>query len=393
MLCRTALAATLFFLMPSENSALFAQPDVRSAVEVRGFLSTSLFAQDALFAPGSGQNAQHVVRRQDGPAGWWHGADVRNTRLEVHVDAAKQGDWAIGGLLELDLFGGFPSGESFDREQAYPRLRLAFAEFERVGSRLRVGQEWAPLSHDMPQSVNRLAFPPGWGAAGVIGWRFPGVFVRQRIAAAAPAVVHVHLAAMRGDWIGDAEDADRPTAGQASLVPQLQAAVEFGAPAAATVGWGLRVGAHADRKRAPRPGVAAPPSGWGFAASGHIAPAPVTLRLGGYTGHAIGHLAALSSQLDDLRGSGVWTQIGVELGRAWGARGFVGIDSPLAADVRALGSGILENRTATVELYHDRGAWAVGMEWQDTRTAWWDRVEGEAVRHGNQAALGALVRF
>jgi hypothetical protein len=46
-----------------------------------------------------------------------------------------------------------------------------------------------------------------------------------------------------------------------------------------------------------------------------------------------------------------------------------------------------------VELYHDRGAWAVGMEWQDTRTAWWDRVEGEAVRHGNQAALGALVRF
>ena len=37
----------------------------------------------------------------------------------------------------------------------------------------------------MPVSVTHLAFPLGYGATGMIGWRFPGVFLYHDLMAAA----------------------------------------------------------------------------------------------------------------------------------------------------------------------------------------------------------------
>jgi hypothetical protein len=393
-----AACIVLLFAAAANGAPLFAQQqsDDNAAIRLSGFLSTTLFGQDALFTPGNGQSAGVVAATQDGPAGWWHGADVRNTRLLVGIDIPTASAWQIGGLMEVDFFGGFPSGQAFDREQAYLRMRLAYAEFTRGGTRLRAGQEWAPITHDMPTSVNRLAFPPGWGAAGVIGWRFPGVFLRQRLHDQGSVRVDLHAAAMRGDWIGREAAPERPTAGQATLVPQLQAAFDMGATQDAAVDWSLTAGVHVDRKRSPAADAAAPepPSGWAVAASGRVAPAPFVLRAGGYTGRAVGHLAAHVSQLEDMAGSGGWAQLGVGLGGDWGVRLFGGIDAPTESDVLALQEGILENRTTTAELRHDVGVWAAALEWQRTRTEWWDATgAGRFVRRGNQVAIGALVRF
>jgi hypothetical protein len=372
-----------------------APADTGSTVRLTGFVSATLYAQDALFAPGNGQNAQVVQHQQDGPAGWWHGGDVRNTRVLLEADVAHARDWKVGGLLEIDLFGGFPSGEAFDREQAYPRLRLAYAGFERSTTRIRVGQDWAPISHDMPASVNRLAFPPGWGAAGVIGWRFPGVFIRHLLHDGA-LQAHVHAAAMRGNWTGDADRPDHPTAAQATLVPQLQAALSLAAGPHAELDWSLTAGVHADRKRAPRrtDEAAVAPSGWAAAASGRVAPGRFVLRAGGYTGRATGHLATHVSQLEDVGGWGGWGQLGIDLNAGWGARFFVGMDAPDEADILALDSGILENRTASFEVRHEPGPWGVAFEWQHTRTEWWhSATTNRGALRGNQAAMGVVVRF
>jgi len=390
----TGLALAVAWAGWSPTTALGAQDAAEASVRVGGFFSTTLFTQDALFSPGNGQNAQLVVREQDGPDGWWHGADVRNTRLLIDVDAGAGGAWQVGGLLELDLFGGFPSGAAFSREQAYLRLRLAYAEFERGPARVRLGQDWAPISHDMPLSVNRLAFPPGWGAAAVIGWRFPGAFLRYRLSEGPSASVSVEAAIMRGAGFGDAADAERPATGQTRLVPQLQGVVVVEAPGDAPLDWGLRFGGHVDAQRGA--GLADVPAddGWALSLSGSVAPGPVTLLAGGYVGRAVGHLAALASQVEALRGQGAWGQVGVDFAEPWGARLFAGFDAPRDADVLELEEGILHSRTATLELFRDVGAYALAVEWQHTRTSWWHRPSAaRPVLRGNQLALGALVRF
>ncbi len=361
-------------------------------VRLSGFVSFSFFGQDRLFGPGNGQNALVVAAVQDGPDGWWHGGDVRNTRLVLDVGVPAVGDWAVGGLVELDLFGGFPSGEAFDREQAYPRLRLAYAEFERGGTLVRLGQDWGPITHDMPESVNQLAFPPGWASAAVIGWRFPGVFLSQQVTALDGIGVTLHAAAMRGDWIGDEAEPERPTAGQATLMPQLQGALELAAEEAAWP-WALRIGGHADRKGAPSPEAESPPSGWAVAGSGRLEPGPLTLLAGGYVGHAVGHLGAQVAQLGDIRGRGGWGQAGLALGGGWSVWGFGGVDSPDSEDV---GEGeIVQNRTVVLMLQHAAGPYAAGLEWQNVRTDRWGDAARTARdrRHGNQVALGVVVQF
>ena len=176
------LACLLTVALPLRTTAQTPEEDATS-IQLSGFLSASLFAQDRLFAPGNGQNAQHVALVQDGPSPWWHGGDVRNSRLTLQVSAPDAMQrWASGGTLEFDLFGGFGGGGAFGPEQPLPRLRLAYVEAQREGTRIRLGQDWTPLAGHTPESVSHLAFPPGWGSTGVIGWRFPGLFVRSEVA-------------------------------------------------------------------------------------------------------------------------------------------------------------------------------------------------------------------
>ena len=363
-------------------------------VTMSGFLSFSWVAQDRLFTPGKGQSAQLVAAEQDGPEGWWHTGDVRNTRLLFHVDGGEVGEWQAGGLLEMDLFGGFPSGESFDREQAYPRLRLAYLELERGATRVRLGQDWAPISHTSPESVNRLAFPPGWASAGVIGWRFPGVFLSHRLPERDGRTVTLHGAVMRGDWIGDAEDPERPSAGEATLIPQVEAAVELSAGEGDRP-WTLTVGGHLDRKGAPSPDQPSEPSGWALSAHGQIEPDPFILLAGAYRGQSVGHLGAHVAQLADIRGAGAWLQAGLHLPAGWSVWGFGGVDSPDNEDIGS--GGILRNQTSVLMLRHDLGRLSTGLEWQYVRTerspANMDSQRQAQRQSGNQISLGMLLSF
>jgi len=395
-LARLSLILTAISLLlaqlPAPAVAQDSGEEASPRVSMSGFLSFSAVAQDRLFTPGKGQNAQVVAAVQDGPDGWWHTADVRNTRLLFHVDGGRVGEWQATGLLEMDLFGGFPSGESFDREQAYPRLRLAYLDLQRGPTRIRLGQDWAPLSHDSPESVNRLAFPPGWASSGVIGWRFPGVFLSHRIPFLEGSTLTFHGAAMRGDWIGDADDPERPSAGEATLVPQVEVAVEL-ASQDGEWPWTFTVGGHADRKEAPAPTQASEPSGWAVSAHGRMEPGPWTILAGAYRGRAIGHLGGHVAQLADIRGAGAWIQAGYALPAGWSIWGFGGVDSPDSEDIGS--GGILQNQTSLLMLRHDAGRFSTGLEWQHVRTDRWSDGVGSPRqrRGGNQLSLGVLLGF
>jgi len=388
-----ALCCSLCALLSSQAAAQ-AEEEPGATIELSGFLSASLFAQDRLFAPGNGQNAQHVTLEQDGPAGWWHGGDVRNTRLTLTASAPDAaGRWALGGTLELDLFGGFTAGGAFGPEQPLPRVRLAFVQGERGGTRLRLGQDWTPLAGHTPESVSHLAFPPGWGSTGVIGWRFPGLFLRHEVGTVGGARVALQAAAFRGGW-DDEDDPARPSAGEAPVLPQLQARVDLDGELAGAVPWNVHLAGHFDRKVAPDAEAAVrvgQPDGRALAVGARIDPDPLTLMGGGYLGRAVGHHAAHISQFGDIRGWGAWLQGGVAFLERWSGWLFLGLDDPRDGDIE--NGQALGNRLANAMLRFDAGPAEIGLEWMHARTEWRQATEGSVARRGNQLILGALLSF
>ena len=86
--CRSAFS--FLALLLSQSTAIRAQQEVRlgsdAILTIRGILSATLFAQDARFSLGNGQQAEFV---QSELADWWHGGDVRSTRLTSLAPARR----------------------------------------------------------------------------------------------------------------------------------------------------------------------------------------------------------------------------------------------------------------------------------------------------------------
>src|SRR5205807_850394 len=126
--------------------------------------------------------------------------DVRNTRINFTFNSTPVlGKWSPRATLEADFFGTFTSAPPFGDEQPQFRVRFAFVDLSNGRTTLRIGQFWSPMFGEVPVSVTHLAFPLGYGATGMVGWRFPGVFLYQDLSAAgAPLTVQLQLAAMKG---------------------------------------------------------------------------------------------------------------------------------------------------------------------------------------------------
>ncbi|HEX6048096.1 MAG TPA: hypothetical protein VFZ21_02470, partial [Gemmatimonadaceae bacterium] len=223
--CLRSSALAALVCLPS---ALVAQQEVRlgsdATLTISGILSGTLFAQDARFGLGNGQQANFV---QTELADWWHGGDVRSTRLTFGFRGPRMGSgWRAGATLEADFFGPFSGTGNFSDEQPTPRLRLAYADLTNGSTTLRVGQAWSLLLGNIPVSTSHIGFPLGWGSGGFIGWRFPGVFLIQSLTdSAAPVRARLSFAAMRGSW-SDEPAPDQPSAGEAGT-PQLEAALNL----------------------------------------------------------------------------------------------------------------------------------------------------------------------
>src|SRR5437667_733752 len=200
---------------------------------IGGFINGTLFNDVGLFssfgqgqnaeiaaAPGAAVTSQPVINR-----GIFDG-DVRNSRLNFTFNApAVLGKWAPRATIEADFFGAFNGVPPFGDEQPQFRIRHAFVDFSNGRTTLRIGQFWAPFFNtDIPVSLVHIAFPVGLGSGGVVGWRFPGVFLYHDLTPTHPFKIQLQVAAMKGSGPpASARDTLNVIGnGEASGLPQLE---------------------------------------------------------------------------------------------------------------------------------------------------------------------------
>jgi hypothetical protein len=400
----TPLIGTLFALAAVIPLSAQDPAPERPTVTLRGFVSATAFLQDHAFGFGNGQNALWASYAHSDADPWFLGGDVRNTRIGMGIAGPTiYGGWTTGGNIEVDFFGGFPGTGMTADEQPLLRLRLAHVDLARGGTTIRIGQAWAPIFGNVPVSATHLGFPIGLGSGGVIGWRFPGLFVYQRLTAReAPLQAQLQLAAFRGSWDGPGPNVEQMSAGEASLIPQLEARFDLGGRTQAGLGWNAYVVGHFDRKDLSGVGREAAADdileGRAIAAGARLTGGPVTLHGNAYRGRAVGQLLGHISQVGDIEGWGGWTQLGFAFTPQLSAWLHTGMDDPDDASIdRAIvGAARLRNRQLAGMLRYGEGPYAAGVQWLRADTRWRAPLaEGGAVvdRSGNQLSVSVLFSF
>ena len=373
---------------------------------ISGFVSATLYVENQVFGrftQGQAANTAPLETVEDDA--WFHGGDVRNSRISFGFAREQEGGWRTGARLELDLFGGFFGNEPFGDEMPIPRLRLAYVDLTNGTTTIRFGQAWAPILGNVPASLSHIAFPLGYGSGGVIGWRFPGVFLYHDLAAGEELAVQLQLAAMAGSWshVGPGRAPDYPSAGEASLIPQLEARLNLSG--GTELPWSAYVVGHVDRKDRNGLGFEAgvdpttgnddaafdPLTGTAFQVGGSVRPGPVTLQGNAYYGSAVGQLLGAITQIGDFVGIGGWAQVGYQIDPRLSVWAFAGQD-----DARDGGAPLPElaldsNRLLAGMVRYDLEGYSVGLEVLNARTEY--TGETATVSHATQFALSVLYAF
>lgn len=391
-------------------AALAANPATPEAappplVSVHGYVSASVFAQDHSFGFGNGQSAEFAANGHTTDP-WMTGGDVRNSRLTLSFTPPPLSDGVtVSGVLELDFFGGFNGAGAMSDEQPLPRLRLAYVDLTWGWTSVRVGQAFAPLLGNVPVSTSHLAFAIGVGSTGVLGWRFPGVFVTQHLLRGDALGLKLQLAALRGSWAGPGNNLDQLSAGETASIPQLEARLEASGRRD-LFGWTAHVVGHQDLK--DRNGTdpdAGAPAMVGRAVSGgvRLTYGPWLLHGNGYWGEAVGHHFGNLAQFGDLRGSGGWAQLGYDWTPNWSTFAFAGLEQVNEPDAWALSARDAAaarqgNVTYAAMLRFRQGAYQVGLEWMRVSTRWVrEATETTAAEspthHAQQFSLSVLLTF
>jgi hypothetical protein len=397
----TIVAACLVFVAATVSAQATVQIGGAGSLTFKGFISATAFAQDQNFAVGNGQNAEYPVGAECEVDCWFGGADIRNTRLTMVFEGPKVvGDWKVGGTLEMDFFGGFNGTATFSGQQPNPRLRLGFIDFTNGSTTIRMGQQWAPLFGYTAVSLSHIAFPLGWGSAGDIGWRFPGLFVYQTLTPKDSVVnADLQIAVMSGSWNGPdcgttTNCVNDLTAGHASW-PQFELRVNVGGKLGDAGTWSGYIAGHIDEKDLSGAGAATPHdklTGSAVEVGAKVQIGPVLIQGNAYTGHSIGQQFAMITQFGKIQGQGGWAQLGFDITKNWSVFGFFGIDDPKNIDVlHAVGAaGRMKNEMYAGMLRWKSGPLAFGLEYMH------DRLRTGALEvktDGNQLALSALYNF
>jgi hypothetical protein len=356
----------------------------QASLDVSGFVAASLFAQDRTFGFGNGQSALFAAAGSGGDSPWTLGGDVRNTRITMSMRGPELGEGLVmGGVLEMDFFGGFNGAGAFSEEQPLPRLRLAYAELRRGRASVIVGQAFTPLFGNVPVSTSHVAFPLGLGSAGLVGWRNAGLFTRVPLTPVGAGLqLTSSMAVFRGSWSQPGAQAHRP-----QLEARLDAAV------AGSVPWSAYVVGHYDRK-----GTAAADGGdlvgWALAGGARVDVGPWTLHGNAYRGRAIGQQMGQLAQFGDIEGDGAWLQTGLKLGGRWSVWAFHGLDDPDDGDFALEGTAQarLHNTLSAAELRYALREAVVGVELLRARTTWASADE-RWTRAGWQMAASVVYRF
>ncbi|PYO69274.1 MAG: hypothetical protein DMD37_13005 [Gemmatimonadetes bacterium] len=390
-----AIALAAFLRGPSAASA---QQSVKlgagDTLTISGFINATLFNNRGYFDFGQGQNAEWASVAQPGIDQGYFDGDIRNTRIRFDFSSGPVlGKWAPKATLEADFFGQNNGLPPFGDEQPQLRGRFAYVDLTNGRTTLRIGQFWSPMFGEVPVSVTHLAFPLGYGATGMVGWRFPGVFVYHDLTPGKPLTVQVQLALLKGSGLAVTNGIG---SGEASGKPQFEArfnlAKRFG-----TSSWNGYVVYHVDNKDMNGVGVPGGAlNGWGVETGHNFTSGKLTVHGNYYTGHNLGqqfgHITqgagSNSAQQGRIQGWGAWAQAGYDLTPHWGVWFYYGMDQPDAAKY------LQQNGVALLrQLSHDTdglirfraGRYAIGLEYFRAVTRW-----STGVRTADQYALSVL---
>jgi hypothetical protein len=393
---RVVLLALLGFSLSIAARAQSVSLGKDMSLVFRGFISATAFAQDQDFQFGNGQNAEWPVPPEETRDRWFGGADVRNTRFGLDFKGPRiGGDWRANATFEMDFFGGNNGTGAFAGQQPNPRLRLAYAEVTNGRTTIQMGQQWAPLWGNLPVSVTHLSFPLGWASGGLIGWRYAGLFVGQKLTGSdAPVNMDLQFAVMSGNWNGPESTIDFETAGNATM-PQLELRYNVGGKIGETTTWSGYVVGHVDKKDLSGVGSSAPQdelTGSAVEVGAKFQLGSVLIQGNAYTGHAIGQQFSTINQFGKIQSEGGWVQVGWDFTPNWGIYGFWGTDNPKNSDVLAAfgDTARLKNVMYAGMLRWRCGPFSAGLEYlHSTLTSGFDRVKTD----GQQLSLSALFTF
>jgi hypothetical protein len=362
----------------------------KGSLTIKGFVAATLFTQDANFTFGNGQNAQFPSTEFDKDEYTW-GGDVRNTRVTLDWQGPAVGSTKFSGLVELDFFGGFNGAGAFSDEQQTPRLRLAYADMSFGNSTVRIGQFWSPLFGNVPASPTHVAFPLGYGSAGTVGWRFPGVAYYHTFGGDG-IKTKLSLAAMRGSWTGSIDNNGPGESG----TPQLEARLDFSGK-----NWNVYLVGHWDEKDLSGPGASAQNdslTGEAVAVGAKVTMGAFTLQGNAYSGSAIGQQFGHITQFGDISGWGGWLQGSFKVGKNWSLNAFYGLDDPKDKDVIASGNNRLKNEQMALSAIYTTGPYLFGVEWMNSDLKYQTTACNEFScatdnREGNQLSFSAWYKF
>src|SRR6266550_2013273 len=378
---------------------------------IGGFISASFFNDRGVFGRfGQGQNAEWAAQVQPGVNQGFTDGDIRNTRINFTFNAGPVlGKWTPKGVIEADFFGAFNGAPPFGDEQPQLRGRLLYADLTNGRSTLRIGQYWSPLFAEVPVSLTHIAFPLGYGATGMIGWRFPGIFWYQDLSAAGkPMTMQLQVAVMKGSGpiagLATAPDGvNNIGSGEASGKPQLEARLNV--IHRGKLPWSVYVVGHANWKDTTGNGVGGSNNtGSGVELGGSVAPGHLTVHGNFYTGKGLGQqfahitpnagptppspaIPTVAAQ-SRIKGLGAWAQVGYDFTPHWSLWLFYGLDQPKYGTFNTETGAVLPrqlNHDGDALIRFRAGRYAVGLEFFRAVTGW-----STGVSSADQIALSAL---
>jgi hypothetical protein len=359
---------------------------------VKGFVNATAFLENQNFTFGNGQNAEFPNPPQTKTDRWFLDGDVRNTRLTLSFAGPKlDNDMKVGATVEADFFGGFNGTGGFSNAQEIPRLRLGYVDLVRGKTTIRIGQAWSPMFGNVALSYSHIAFPLGYGAAGDVGWRFPGLYIYHDVS---PSMKFT-LGVFRNTWNGPGNNVDSGSAGQASTLPQIEARVDWNGKKGANT-WSSYVVGHVDKKDLSGAGVKSANdslTGWAAEFGAKLTSGAFMIQGNAYTGKAIGQQFGQISQFGDIKSWGAWAQGGYSFTKRWAGYVFVGMDKPKKADVIAAKQPRSKNQMVVPSLMYNVGPYGFNVEWLHDRVTTVAATGAETNTKGDQIAASVIYKF
>lgn len=399
----------LFSILLFSSSLITAQNVKTGGKEdiiMKGFISTTLFGQNQTFGFGNGQNAEwtktHYTQNN-----WFFGGDIRNTRLTMVFNGPEiNSSWKLGGVFELDAFGGFNGAGAFSSEQPIPRIRLAYVDVVHKNLTLRIGQAWTPLFGNVPVSLSHIAFPLGYGAAGDVGWRFPGIYLYYNFDAdGSPTKLGLEAAVFEGSWNGPGSPISFMDGGNTGT-PQFELRLNLNSKISSN----SKISAYAvgHYNQVNLTAVNDTPSvhltGTAVEVGAKLTAGDFLVQGNFYTGKNVGqqfgNLTQFSAQADsDLSSAGYWLQAGYNFTKEWSLYAYYGGEnmSDKSKTISTLENGArLANTLTDVMLKYSTGPWSLGLEWLHSETTTGSLPEGQLLESkliGTQIALSSMFKF